>query len=129
MANLELEGKLVRKLPVQSGRSARGDWSKQEFLLEFQEGNFPSTVVFSVWGADKVNELAKYSEGSTIKVAFNLSSREYNGKWYTDVRAWRISPAGQAASAPAPTPAPAPAFAPAPTLDDMPGDTFDDLPF
>ena len=150
MANLELEGRLVRKLDVQTGRSARGDWSKQEFIVEYQEGNFPSSVCFSVWGPDKVRDLERFQTGEEIRVSFNASSREYNGRWYTDLRAWRITPATQAAQgapvqAPsyAPSYAPAPAAAvrgaqdipagfgpsaPAPTLDDMPGET-DDLPF
>ena len=97
MANLEIEGRLVRKLAVQSGRSARGDWSKQEFVVEFQDGNFPSNVVFNVWGADKVRDLERYQVGDEIRVSFAPSSREFNGRWYTDLRAWRIAPAGQAA--------------------------------
>lgn len=99
MANLELEGRLIQKMPVQSGRSARGEWAKQEFIIEYQEGQFPTKVVMSVWGQDKVAELAKINDGSQVKVGFNLSSREYNGRWYTDIRAWRISPAGQSAPA------------------------------
>lgn len=155
MANLEIEGRLLRKLPVQSGRSARGDWSKQEFIVEFQDGNFPSNVVFNVWGADKVRDLERYNEGDEIKVSFAPSSREFNGRWYTDLRAWRIAPAGQdaapqqapRAAAPAQNvpagfaprnnyapAAPAPTEnAPAPTLDDLPADLGsgfeDDLPF
>ena len=90
---LELEGRIVRKLNVQSGTSARGAWEKQEFILEVQEGSFPSQVCMNVWGADKVRDLEKYQVGDMVKIAFNLSSREYNGRWYTDVRAWRIEPA------------------------------------
>ncbi len=98
MANLEVEGRLVRKLPVVSGNSARGPWEKQEFLLEIQEGKFPSTVIFSVWGEDKVRELGSFSEGDTLRVSFNISSREYNGRWYTDLRAWRVENAAAAAA-------------------------------
>ena len=118
MANLEIEGRLVRKLDVQSGRSARGDWSKQEFIVEYQEGNFPSSVCFNVWGADKVRDLERYQAGDEIRVSFNPSSREYNGRWYTDLRAWRIVPAGQPAQT-----------GQAPTIEDLPGDASDDLPF
>lgn len=96
---MEIEGRLIQKLGIQSGKSARGDWAKQEFVIEFQEGNFPSKACFSVWGADKVKDLEKYQPGDQIKVAFNVSSREFNGKWYTDLRAWRISPAGTQAPA------------------------------
>ena len=45
---LELEGRLARKFNVQTGTSARGAWSKQEFLFEYQEGSFPSQVCMSV---------------------------------------------------------------------------------
>ena len=138
---LELEGTLRQKMGVQSGTSARGAWAKQEFILEFPDGNFTSQACFTAWGQDKVAELDKYQVGDRIKVSFNLKSREYNGRWYNDLQIWRLSPAGAAqqpaAAAPAqpvyrPESAPAPAYeAPAPTLDDMPGDdsSADDLPF
>lgn len=87
---LEIEGKIIRKLGVQSGTSARGDWSKQEFIIEYQEGNYPSQACFSVWGADKVKELEKYQINDKVKVSFNINSREYNNRWYTDLRAWKI---------------------------------------
>lgn len=94
---LEIEGKIIRKLGVQSGTSARGEWSKQEFIVEYQEGNYPSQVCLNVWGPDKVKELEKYQIGDKVKVSFNINSREYNNRWYTDLRAWKIE-----AEAPAP---------------------------
>lgn len=126
---LELEGRIARKLPVQQGTSARGAWAKQEFIFEYQEGNFPSQICMNVWGEDKVRDLEKYQVGDKVKISFNLSSREYNGRWYTDVRAWRIEPAG--ATQPAPQYAQsAPAPAPMPTADDMSTPlSDDDLPF
>ena len=78
---LELEGRIARKFNVQTGTSARGAWSKQEFILEYQEGNFPTQVCLNVWGDEKVRELDKYQVGDKVKVALNLSSREYNGRW------------------------------------------------
>lgn len=91
---MELEGRIARKMNVQTGTSARGAWAKQEFIFEYQEGNFPSQVCMNVWGEDKVKELERHQVGDRVKVAFNLSSREYNGRWYTDVRAWRIESVG-----------------------------------
>ena len=136
---LELEGTLRQKLGVQSGTSARGQWAKQEFILEFPDGNFTAQACFTAWGQDKVAELDKYQVGDKIKVSFNLKAREYNGRWYNDLQIWRISPAGAAAPAasaaapsfPAPTGNSAPANeAPAPTLADMPGESeTEDLPF
>ena len=146
---LELEGTLRQKLGVQSGTSARGQWAKQEFILEFPDGNFTAQACFTAWGQEKVAELDKYQVGDRIRVSFNLKSREYNGRWYNDLQIWRLSPAGDGTSAGAGTPAgagtsagaaapsypdrtgnPEPYAAPAPTLDDMPGDSpADDLPF
>ncbi len=131
---LELEGRIARKLNVQTGTSARGAWAKQEFIFEYQEGNFPTQVCMNVWGDEKVKDLEKYQVGDKVKVSFNLSSREYNGRWYTDVRAWRIEPAGAAApsydAAPAPMHSSAPVQSvPLPSADDMSSPIDDDLPF
>ncbi|MBR4735355.1 MAG: DUF3127 domain-containing protein [Bacteroidales bacterium] len=133
---LELEGTLRHKLASQQGTSARGAWAKQEFILEFPDGNFTAQACFTAFGQDKVAELDKYQVGDRIKISFNIRSREYNGRWYNDLQIWRIAPAGQPAAAPAApqaqaTPVP-PAFetAPAPTLADMPDEApEDDLPF
>lgn len=121
---MDLTGKIIRKLNVQKGVSQRGEWQKQEFVIEYQDGQYPNNVCFNVWGADKVAELAGFSEGETVRVSFNISSREYAGRWYTDVRAWRIERAGDAQQA-APVPAAAPAPAPAPSAEP----DEDDLPF
>ncbi len=128
---LELEGTIRQKMGVQSGTSARGPWAKQEFVVDFPDGNFTSQACFTAWGQDKVQELDKYQVGDRVKVSFNLKSREFNGRWYNDLQIWRISPAGAVQpAAPAPTPAAPAPVAPAPTLDDMPGeDAQDDLPF
>jgi hypothetical protein len=128
---LELEGTIRQKMGVQSGTSARGAWAKQEFVVDFPDGNYTSQACFTAWGQDKVQELDKYQVGDRVKVSFNLKSREFNGRWYNDLQIWRISPAGAAQpAAPAPTPAAPAPVAPAPTLDDMPGeDAQDDLPF
>ena len=136
---LEIEGTLAQKLPVQSGNSARGPWAKQEFILEYPDGNFTAKACFLAWGQEKVQDLGKYQVGDKVKVSFNLKSREYNGRWYNDLQIWKIAPAGAQPAAPA-QPAPqakpapqAPAWqqAPAPTLEDMPADSEgeEDLPF
>ncbi len=139
---LELEGRIARKLNVQTGTSARGTWSKQEFIFEYQEGNFPTQICMNVWGDEKVRDLEKYQVGDKVKVSLNLSSREYNGRWYTDVRVWRIEPAGvpsqetapqetaqyQAPQYAAPVQAPVQST-PLPTIDDLSSPVEDDLPF
>lgn len=139
MPALELEGKITRKEAKQSGQSARGSWVKQDFILEYQDGNFPADVCFTAFGNEKVAELDRYQVGDEVKVSFNLRAREYNGRWYNDVRVWRITPKNQApvASPAAPQPAPKanygaiPEQAPAPSIEDMPAEEDDtnDLPF
>jgi hypothetical protein len=121
---LELEGRITQKLPVQQGTSARGSWAKQDFIFEYQEGNFPTSLCMNVWGADKVSELEKFQVGDKVKISFNLSSREYNGRWYTDVRAWRI----EAVAAQNNVQAPAPSD-PMPLTEDLPVFDDGDMPF
>lgn len=139
MANLEIEGRISRKLAAQSGQSARGPWKKQDFIVEYQDGNYPSQTLFTAFGDNLVADLDRYAVGDMVRVSFNVRAREYNGRWYNDVRAWRISPAGQqapaqprqASTAPASYAEPQQGFtAPAPSVADMPADMeSDDLPF
>ena len=140
---LELECNLVRKLEPVSGTSARGPWSKQEFIVQYQDGNFPNQVVLNVWGEDKVRDLGQYQPGDRIKASLTPSSREFNGRWYTDIRAWKIerviapavgtaaaAPAAPAAAAPAHPAAPAAPVAPAaPDAIDLSEGSEEDLPF
>lgn len=130
MAALEIEGRIKQKLSRQSGQSARGAWEKQEFILEYQDGNYPADVMVTAFGSDKVADLDRYQVGDAVKVSFNLRAREYNGRWYNDVRLWKIAPAGQNAAQQPPVQQPPVQQAPAPTLDDMPADIPEnDLPF
>ena len=121
---LEIIGKLIKVLPVQSGTNARGTWSKQEFILETME-QYPRKVCISAWG-ERVNELSAVSAGDILKVSFSVESREYNERWYTDVRAWRIEKQAAAGSV-APVNAPPP-----PSVEDasfINQQEVDDLPF
>lgn len=137
MATLELEGKIKAILPAQSGNSARGGWVRQDFVVEYPDGNFTAEACFSAWGQDKVDDLNRFQVGASVKVSFNVKAREYGGRWYNDLRVWRIAAPGapaQTASQPAAAPVrQAPTYAapaaPAPTLDDMPADFGEDLPF
>lgn len=85
----DIKCKLVSKLQVQNGNSARGPWSKQDFIVETEE-TYPKKICMNVWGADKVAELGAYNPGDDLMISINIESREFNGRWYTDVRAWKI---------------------------------------
>ncbi|MBS7290687.1 MAG: DUF3127 domain-containing protein [Bacteroidales bacterium] len=137
MASLELEGKIKMKLTPQSGQSARGQWVRQDFVVEYPDGNFTSEACFSAWGQERVDELGKFGVGASVKVSFNVKAREYSGKWYNDLRVWRISAVQTSApqlgapqtTAPQAAPLTVGNAAPPPSFSDMPVDLGEDLPF
>ena len=86
---LEITGKVIQILPLETGEGKNGQWKKQFFILEYMDGNYPKKLSVSVWG-DKTESIRNLQPGANIKVSFNVDSREYNGRWYTDVRAWEI---------------------------------------
>ena len=132
------EGIVFAILPEQSGTSARGEWHNQNVVFEMQTASpYPRKV--SVKFFNKRDEVARLVVGAAYKVTFDVESREYQGRWYTDVVGRRIEPkeATQVAQAqysePLPTVAPAaPAAAPMPTEEPMmtaQSAAIDDLPF
>ena len=88
---MEIIGKVVKILPKQGGVSKNGAWSKCDFVIETME-QYPRKVCISAWGDKSDNLEQQCPVGKTVKVAVNIESREFNDKWYTDVRAWRIDP-------------------------------------
>lgn len=85
---LELTGKIIQLLPPQSGNSVRGAWNKQDFVIETNE-QYPKKICISAW-SERATEVAQIPIGTSIKVAVNIESREFNGRWYTDVRLWNL---------------------------------------
>ena len=133
---MEIIGKVVRLGTLIEGTSARGPWRKQELIIETEE-QFPRTVCLICW-TNQIDEIQKFAPGQTIKAQIEISSREFNGKWYTDVRVWRFDPIGATAPAAAPAEQPAqqpsmhqtpPAAAPATDFFPPAEDSVDDLPF
>ncbi len=134
---MEIIGKVVRLGNLTEGTSARGPWRKQDLIIETEE-QYPRTVCLTCW-TNQIDEIQKFAPGQTIKAQIEISSREFNGKWYTDVRVWRFDPVGAAAPMGAPAQAPQPVQQPmmhqtpsaAPGADFYPpaDDSTDDLPF
>tara|TARA_B100001540_G_C15775303_1_gene628368 strand:+ start:155 stop:511 length:357 start_codon:yes stop_codon:yes gene_type:complete len=88
--SLSIKGKLTKKLEIESGTSQAGnEWKKQSFILDTGSQYNPE-ICFQLFGDEKINLLKNYEEGSQIEVSFNLSSREYNGRYFHNVDAWRI---------------------------------------
>lgn len=97
---MEITGKVVRLGNLVEGTSARGPWRKQELIIETEE-QFPKTVCLTCW-TNQIEEIQRFAPGQSIKAQIDLSSREFNGKWYTDVRVWRFDPITAAAPMGAP---------------------------
>lgn len=87
---LEISGKLLKKLEVQKGESSRGPWQKGGFILE-TDTNFPKKICCTVWG-DLISQVDNLKEGDNVIASIDIESREYNERWYTDVKAWQIKP-------------------------------------
>ena len=126
---MNISGKVVQVLPIQTGTSKAGNpWQKQEFILE-QGGQYPRKVCISLFG-DNVAKIPQV--GQDVMVSVDIDSREFNGRWYTEIKAWNVVQAGAQQAAPAPQQvATAPAAAPAqpqPAPAPQAG-VADDLPF
>ncbi len=89
---MDVVGKLIKILPEQSGTGKNGVWRKQDFVLETSDDKYPKKACLQAWG-DKIDALHRFSIGDEIKVAFNIESREYNEKWYNDLRIWKVEAA------------------------------------
>lgn len=117
---MEIKGTIIAALPEVSGVSKSGNaWKKREYVLENTEGQFPRKVAFTCFGdnADKI----QLQVGQVATVYFDIESREYMGRWYTDIRAWRADVEAPAAAAPGVAPAANVGSIPPPPLpDDIP---------
>ena len=85
---MEITGKIIVVLPPQSGVSQAGNnWKKQEYVLETEE-TYPKKVHFDFFGerADQYNWI---KIGDRIRLSFDIESREYNGRWYTNIHGWK----------------------------------------
>jgi hypothetical protein len=130
---MEIIGKLIQKMPMQSGISKTGNsWQKQEFVIETLE-QYPRKICANLWG-DRTAVLETLNIDDKIVMSFDLESREFNGKWYTDVKAYKIDPVGANPQISAQHQPSAPAAAPTSELPEE-FETFteegagDDLPF
>lgn len=121
IATMEFEGTVYKIMPVTKGTSARGDWQRQDVVFEMQDG--PYTRKICVTFFNRPDDVARLKEGATYNVSVNIESREYNGRWYTDIRAWRIQP--KQAEAPMPD---MPPLGEEPSYASTPAEV-DDLPF
>lgn len=91
---MEIKGRITKKLAVETGMSKAGkSWQKQSFVID-TGAQYNPEVCFSTFG-DKCELLNRFDEGQEVSVAFNVSSREYNGKYYHNIDAWKIELLGE----------------------------------
>ena len=95
--DLQIEGEVIELLEEQSGEGKNGTWRKQEFILETQ-GDYPKKICIVQWG-DNIDKFG-IQPGAKITAHIDIQSREYNGRWYTDVKAWKIEQSGGAGAPP-----------------------------
>lgn len=100
---MEITGKITKVGNYQEGqkRDGSGMWRKQEYFLQYGQGNYPNEFCFEVWG-DKIEEY-KLQEGEVVTLSFDLQSRVYNDKAYTSVKAWKVERANDQQHAPSAT--------------------------
>ena len=133
---MEVIGKIIKKLPLVSGtaKSTGNPWKKQDYVLETSETH-PKTIAFDFFGdrADQFN----FEVGDEIKLSFDIESREYQGRYYTNIRGWKGEKVNGGATATqtvydhstAATPTPNMGVAMPPANDFSGGDDNSDLPF
>ena len=130
---MEIIGKAIAALPVKSGVSQRTgeQWQSREYVIETQE-QYPKRMCFGVFGTDKLKE-CNIRNNDWIKVHVDITAREYNGKWYNSVRAWKVehvNPQSQTTeTTQVQTSAPVQAQAQAPVAAPAAQESEDDLPF
>lgn len=84
---MQITAKVTKLLPIQTGTGKNGEWKKQDVIVE-TAGQFPKKICVSVWG-DKIDE-GQLKIDNELKIDFDIESRDYNGRWYTDIKAWKI---------------------------------------
>lgn len=122
---MEFTGKIIAVLPERGGVSRTGnEWKSQEYVIENHD-QYPRKMCFDVFGADKIAQF-NIQIGQELTVSFDIDAREWNGRWFNSVRAWRVVPAQQAPYDAAPGAPIPPSSAP---VDFSATDAKDDLPF
>jgi len=124
---MELTGNILQVMPEVNGAGRNGNtWRKREFILEIP-GQYPKKVCISVWG-EKIDQFPLQT-GNQVTASIDVESREYNGRWYTEVKAWKVQ-AGQGTGGGAGAAAPSGGVDAIPNYESFDANpSTDDLPF
>ena len=87
---MHIIGKVIQKLDIQSGTSATTGktWQSLTFIIETIE-NYPRKVAIELFGEQRIKDNPVEID-QVYTISFDLESREFNGRWYTSARAWKI---------------------------------------
>lgn len=130
---MELTGRIIAVLPAKNGVSQRtgNPWMSQEYVIEVP-GQYPRKCLFNIFGEDRIKQF-NIQMNEEVTVSFDIDAREYNGRWFNDIRAYNVqrgAAAAPAAPAAAPQAQPAGADAPFPPAQEPAAEgSADDLPF
>lgn len=127
---MELAGKVIAVLEPRGGVSKNGnEWKVQEYVIETHD-QYPRRMCFDVFGADKIQQF-NIQVGEELNVFFDIDAREWQGRWFNSIRAWKVERVNADAQQMPPMDAPFPLLnaAPAAPVDFSSSDEKDDLPF
>ena len=127
---MELAGKVIAVLEPRGGVSKNGnEWKVQEYVIETHDP-YPRRMCFDVFGADKIQQF-NIQVGEELNVFFDIDAREWQGRWFNSIRAWKVERVNADAQQMPPMEAPFPPLnaAPAAPVDFSSSDEKDDLPF
>ena len=88
---MQFKGKIIEALPIVTGQSEKGQWVKQGFVLEYESGQYPKSIVFDVFGSDKLQEY-KISVGEELicDIDFKVIKIK-NGNTFNSITCWRVT--------------------------------------
>jgi hypothetical protein len=118
---MEISGKIIAVLPIATGQGKNGTWRSQDYVLETAD-QYPKKVCFNLFG-DKIDQFP-IAIDEVVNVSFDIESKEYNGRWFTNIRAWKVDKNGAGSAPVAVTSSPTASFDAAPAATEG-----SDLPF
>ncbi len=86
---MEIQGQIIEVLPLKEGTTQKGtSWKSQEYVIQTHE-DYPRKCCFQVYGEEKINKFS-IKKGEDLSVSFDIDAREYQGRWYNTIRAWKV---------------------------------------
>ena len=126
---MEIKGRILAVLEEKSGTSQRtgNNWRCGQYVLETIE-QYPKKILFEVFGEEKIHSMNIHI-GEELTVFFDVDAREYNGKWYNQIRAWKVERQIEKVYQNAQSPVPMEPFPPLPETDALTFENNNELPF